>query len=105
MGFYYTALYSLVFVIVGWWRAVCLLKEFQPKIARQMIVLFFITIFFLAPAINSVMKQVYYSWQSGIAAVEYYPEESRCSISRESENVPAKLNCQFTFENHQSYEG
>jgi hypothetical protein len=103
MGFHYTVLYSLVFIIGGWWGAVRLLKEIHPKIDRRMVVLFFITLFFLAHPINTVVKQMYYSWQSGIDAIEYYPKESRCTVSRMDENGPATLDCQFTFENHQSY--
>lgn len=90
MGFHYTALFSLLLLIIG---LIFLSKHYKGKV-----ILVFFLVWMFIPA--NLFAGIYQStFAKGVYAVEFYPDESHCHYEIDDAGL-MEGQCEFTFTNH-----
>ncbi len=102
MGLRYTFFYALTFVIIGWRGSTKYLKESYPYLIKKMVWIFLALLLFIVPAGTEYAKDMYYSFQDGIRAVEYHPRNSSCDV--EPEEQKQKVSGTINVTNHSQEE-
>ncbi|WP_159426226.1 hypothetical protein [Desulfolucanica intricata] len=83
-GFHYTIIYSIIFMMFGWFGAIKFLSDTHPKIVKRIPILL-VALLFFAPGIINMGVSISLANSDGINAIDYYYDESSCNYESDEE--------------------
>ncbi len=105
IGLHLPGFVAIGLIIFSWIGIVWYVRRFHPNIRKKLPLLFIVMFFVGGPILHNVTKDIYFKWQDGVEAIEYFPQNSWCDIQRSSERHQiAVVECELTFKNHSKSE-